>query len=130
MPVSSVATTGSQPTVAADQSLGKQEFLRILLMQLRNQDPLNPINDREFITQMAQLSALEATTNLSGQVERLVASQHEIQVVQLVGHEVEYVDPAGERVRGRVDGVRFDGGAPILVIGDRRVPAGWVDTVF
>src|SRR2546426_11390147 len=93
---------GNNSTAAAPaDSLGKQEFLQLLVMQLRNQDPLNPLDDREFIAQMAQLSTLDATNSLASQVNSLVETQQQIGATQLVGREVEYVDADGKTMRGQ-----------------------------
>ena len=46
-------------------NLGKEEFLKILITQLQHQDPLSPVEDREFIAQLAQFSALEQMQNMS-----------------------------------------------------------------
>lgn len=48
-----------------NSSLGKDEFLKILMTQVQNQDPLNPIDDKEFISQMATFSSLEQMMNLN-----------------------------------------------------------------
>jgi flagellar basal-body rod modification protein FlgD len=112
---STTATTGS------DQ-MGKQEFLRILMMQLKNQDPMNPMQDRDFIAQMAQLSTLEATNGLSSHVQAMVAVQQQTQALQMVGHDVEYTNAEGVATTGKVAGVRVDSLPPMLVIGDKEVP--------
>ncbi|RUS46370.1 flagellar hook capping FlgD N-terminal domain-containing protein [Cohnella sp. AR92] len=52
-------------------TLGKDEFLRILITQLQNQDPMQPMEDKEFISQMAQFSALEQTMNMATQIQAL-----------------------------------------------------------
>lgn len=110
--------------------LGKQEFLKILVTQLRNQDPLNPVEDKEFIGQMAQLSTLEATTNLGTEVKGLVLAQQQMQSMLLVGRTVEFVDESGVSSHGAVSGVRLDTLPPALVIGDREVPITFVQTVL
>ena len=118
---SNSATSSSNSTTPQD-SLGKQEFLRILTLQLRNQDPMNPMQDRDFITQMAQLSTLEATNGLSTQVQAMVAVQQQTQALQMVGKDVEYKDENGATLSGKVSGVRVDSLPPLLVIGDKEVP--------
>lgn len=123
---------GSGPsavTTTASPSLARQDFLQLLVTQLRNQDPLTPMNDREFISQMAQLSALEATTGLATQIEDLLVAQQQTQALSLVGREVEYVGADGETRTGRVREVRFDGGVPILQIDDQPVSLGWIKAV-
>jgi|SRR5690625_619257 len=73
--------------------LGKDEFMKILMTQLQNQDPLNPMDDREFISQMATFSTLEQTMNMANSIDKLVQSQlmsPVIQYSQMVGKEVSY----------------------------------------
>lgn len=53
------------------KELGKEEFLQILVTQLRNQDPMQPLQDKEFIAQMAQFSSLEQMMNVSTQITAL-----------------------------------------------------------
>ena len=64
--------------------LGKDSFLRLLIAQLQNQDPLNPMDDREFIAQMAQFSTLEQMTNLNKTMEGM-ASVGKYDAVNYVG---------------------------------------------
>ena len=49
---------------AVSKELDKEAFLKLLIAQLANQDPMNPMEDREFIAQMAQFSSLEQMANM------------------------------------------------------------------
>ncbi|GAB3794693.1 flagellar hook assembly protein FlgD [Virgibacillus kimchii] len=73
--------------------LGKDEFLQILMVQLQNQDPTNPMEDREFISQMTQFSSLEQMMNMTNSIDTLVQSQMISPVIQyshMIGKEVSY----------------------------------------
>lgn len=65
-----------------DGTLGKDDFLKILIAQLQNQDPTNPMEDKDFIAQMAQFSSLEQTMNLTKAFERFAESQNQSQLIQ------------------------------------------------
>jgi flagellar basal-body rod modification protein FlgD len=114
---------------ALSSNLRGQEFLQLLVTQLRNQDPMNPVNDREFLAQMAQLSSLEATTELATQVRRMVANQEQTGALQLVGRKVQYLD-SGAAGEGTVTGIRLDREEPYLLLGEREVPVSAVQRVL
>ena len=70
--------------------LDKDDFLKILLTQLTHQDPTKPMEDKEFIAQMAQFSSLEQMTNMTkefGKMQNMVAANH---AVSLIGKERKY----------------------------------------
>ncbi|CDO02230.1 flagellar basal body rod modification protein [Oceanobacillus picturae] len=74
-------------------NLGKDEFLKILMAQLQNQDPSNPMDDKQFISQMAQFSSLEQTMNMAKSIDSLVESQMISPVIKyshMIGKEVSY----------------------------------------
>ena len=70
--------------------LGKEEFLKLLITQLQNQDPLNPMDDKEFVAQLAQFSSLEQLTNISEEVKTI--KEHSTQdlagAVGFIGKEI------------------------------------------
>ncbi|MFZ0371309.1 MAG: flagellar hook assembly protein FlgD [Halobacillus sp.] len=84
----------NQPaTGSTNSSLGKEDFLKILMAQIQNQNPLDPMKDKEFISQMTQFSNLEQMTNMSQSMEQFIETQSLpplIQYSSLIGKEVTY----------------------------------------
>lgn len=75
----------------ASSTLGKDDFLQLLMTQLQNQDPSSPMEDTEFIAQMAQFSTLEQMTNMNSTFEKFIAQQQQSQLIsynQFVGKEI------------------------------------------
>ncbi|GGM21420.1 hypothetical protein GCM10011351_04100 [Paraliobacillus quinghaiensis] len=83
----------NKPRGTTNSNLGKDEFMRILMTQLQNQDPLNPMEDKEFVSQMATFSSLEQTMEMNKAINQLVQNQAVSPVIQyshLIGKEVSY----------------------------------------
>ncbi|WP_253805467.1 flagellar hook assembly protein FlgD [Fictibacillus arsenicus] len=109
--------------------LGKDDFLKILITQLQNQDPTSPMQDREFIAQMASFSSLEQMTNMNQTMQQFLTFQTEaslLQQSQMIGKQVTYesetVDEEGEKVleekEGTVKAVLFEKGSVMLEMSD------------
>jgi flagellar basal-body rod modification protein FlgD len=114
----STPSTGA-PTGAAKAlgpSLGKDDFLKLLVGQLKNQDPLNPTSDTDFIGQMAQFSQLEQTTNMATANAEQIAQQTSARAVSLLGRNVTYPGTAGVSTTGVVEKVEWAAGKPRLTV--------------
>lgn len=102
--------------------LGKDDFLKILITQLQNQDPLNPMEDREFISQMATFSSLEQMTNMNQTLTEftsLLKQNSLIQYSELIGKQVHYTDDQGNEQTSIVQSVRFNGSEVLLELQNR-----------
>lgn len=103
-------------------ALGQEDFLRILLQQLAFQDPLKPLENQEFMAQLAQFTSLEQTVELNGRVDSLITQQAATQSLGLLGRTVEARTDSGQIV-GEISTVTFREGEPnfTLVTGDGAV---------
>jgi flagellar basal-body rod modification protein FlgD len=94
--VNSVSNIASANNVSPNKgSLGKDDFLKLMIQQLKNQDPLNPLDGTEYASQLAQFSSLEQLTNLNSSITKsmdinymLTQSINNTMVATLIGKEV------------------------------------------
>lgn len=87
----SASAGASSASSAVSSALGKDDFLELLVVQLQNQDPLNPLDDKEFIAQLAQFSSLEQMSNVASGIEALtetVSRQDSLSAVSYIGKNV------------------------------------------
>lgn len=109
------AISGSAATNLQASSLGMEDFLKILLTQLTYQDPLKPMDNQEFMAQMAQFTSLEQTQQLNNKIETLITNQAALQSVGLIGKTVDVNTPTGA-VTGTVSALSLSGDAPLLTV--------------
>ncbi len=100
----------------AQQSLGKDDFLKLLITQLSNQNPTDPLDDTEFIAQMAQFSQLEQVTNMNANFEKLNDSLTANQAVSTIGKKVEL--GIGDTVTGGIVEAVTYGANPQVKVGN------------
>jgi flagellar basal-body rod modification protein FlgD len=108
MPISGIsgATTASQSAYEVGGQLGKDEFMKLLVTQLRNQDPLNPMDSHEFISQLAQFSSLEQLQNINDKLDDLSAQLSDAS--NLIDHKVEAIGTGVTVEDGVADEIYFD----------------------
>ena len=96
-------------------TLGKDDFLKLLITQLQNQDPTRPLEDKEFIAQMAQFSSLEQMVEMNKTLGNLITDYRVNFSTSLLGKQVEvFDDRSGRSAGGIVDEVNFQGGVPTI----------------
>ncbi|MBX7057465.1 MAG: endoflagellar hook capping protein [Leptospirales bacterium] len=101
------------------KQLGKDDFLKLLITQLSHQDPTQPVQDQQFIAQMAQFSSLEQMQNMSSALNRMAERQgHTLVGRFVVGRDFVH----GEQVSGVAQAFFYDeSGIPFLKVGGRAV---------
>jgi flagellar basal-body rod modification protein FlgD len=111
----------NQTKSTGSSSLGKDDFLKILMTQLQNQDPLNPMQDQDFISQMATFSSLEQMTNLNSSMDNFVKSAEQNQFMQdssMIGKTVTYLDDQDNEMTAVVQSVLFKDGSTSFQLND------------
>jgi flagellar basal-body rod modification protein FlgD len=118
MAVSGIGGSVSAASGAATQNLGvsQLDFLKILATQLSFQDPMKPIDNQEFIAQLAQFTTLEQTRQLGDSLQALLGVQASTQSLGLLGKTVDVSAADGSSATGTVTTVRFNAGQPLLTL--------------
>jgi flagellar basal-body rod modification protein FlgD len=107
---SAAGASGTETTPENPGSiLGQDDFLKLMIAQLQAQDPLQPANTNEYVTELAQFTQVEQTTNLATASELSGA-------VQLIGHSVTYNSADGEQIKGVVQSVQSGTTGPTVTI--------------
>lgn len=120
LPSSLFPTT--QPQQAGSTGLSQEEFFSIMITELTNQDPLEPMDNSEFLSQVTQLQTLETMTNLSEGIEALLLGQQLSSAGALIGKAVSGISADGLAVNGTVDRIVVQGGEVVLGMGDQSMP--------
>lgn len=113
------STNSAVPTrQTADQALGQEDFLQLMLAQLQNQDPMKPMDNNEFLGQMAQFSTVQGITGLQGTVESLAASMTSSQLLDatsLIGRDAMIFSPVITGGDARPATIEVPAGGPLRV---------------
>lgn len=116
MAVDAIGLAGSnENSVPRNASIGQEDFLRILLTQLKFQDPLKPVDNQQFVAQLAQFSALEINRQQSEKIDTLLQINASGQAIGLLGQRVEVRGASGAGV-GEVIAVSFATGEARLSV--------------
>jgi len=119
MPVDAIGSTlGAQDSaLMQNNSIDQEDFIRLFLAQLQFQDPLEPVDNREFLAQLAQFSALEQSRQLSQNTADMLSMNAATQAVALLNRQVD-TSSLGTTKSGTVIAVQFGSEGPELSIRD------------
>ena len=116
MATSMIGGAGSVSSSNALSTLLTQEdFLRVMLTQLRAQDPMKPMDNQQFMAQLASFSSLELSRQMNENIELLLQAQSSSQALGLIGKTVE-VSSSGGNVIGKVTTLSFQDGRPVMTV--------------
>jgi flagellar basal-body rod modification protein FlgD len=114
------AGTGTAAASGTDQ-MDKDMFLKLMVAQLKNQDPMNPTDSSQFLAQTAQFTSLEKLDAVASQTAQALTAQMAFGASGLVGRTVTYTGADGAELTGTVGSVRFTATGPMLGVGDAEV---------
>lgn len=127
IPADYLIQTKTEQVKKAQNEMGKDQFLQLLVKQLQNQDPMSPQENTEFIAQMAQFSALEAMNNMAA---AFTQNQTFAMVGKGVVGMVYDLNGVGSQVIGVVDSAGVENNKPYIMVGDKKVMSENIVQVF
>lgn len=117
-PATTPAASQTTPTPTnSSASLDENEFLQLMVTQLKDQDPLNPTDTSSYLSQLAQFTALEQETNTATNTLQLESANQKTEALSLLGQSVTYTDAQGNSASGVVTSIDLTGSSPTLTIG-------------
>ena len=99
-----------------NDEIQKDQFMKLLVTELKNQNPLDPMKDRDFIAQMAQLTNLEKMEKVRDGMERLITQNSNGSLYSLLGKKVTYLNEYGQQMVGAVNALEFKDNQGYLVV--------------
>ena len=134
MDITATAAPGSNiPIVEADQigfgGLNSETFMRLLITQLQNQDPLEPVGNEELLNQLSMMRNLQANIELGEALKAITTNQQLSTAATYIGREITGVDTAGDGLTGIVDRAFLREGEAFVAVGGREVALGEVTSI-
>jgi len=111
----SISGISSTATNLRANGLNQEDFMKILLTQLTYQDPMKPMDNQQFMAQMAQFTSLEQTQQLNDKISTLISNQAALQSVGLIGRTVD-ISATGGTLTGTVVSLSLAGDSPLITL--------------
>lgn len=119
---SSNASASQAPSADPVGGMGSDAFMQLLLVQLRNQNPLEPMQDKDLMAQITQLNSLQELQKINTGLQTLSKSNQLTEAAGLIGKQVEVETSVGQSQTGLVTGVSLVKGEVLLWLGDKTYP--------
>jgi flagellar basal-body rod modification protein FlgD len=122
-----VDVSNQKQIVETTKELGKDDFLKLMIAQMKYQNPMEPSKDLDFIAQTAQFSSLEQMNNLNSKAAELIYSGKLLYANSLIGKEIRWVDKDENIKSGKVEKVEIIENEPVLAVNNERIK---LDLIF
>lgn len=117
------------PSQVGFNGLNAESFMKLLITQLQNQDPTEPVTNEQLLNQIATMRNLQANVELSDVLKSIVASQQFSSAASFIGKSVTAATPGGEPVTGIVDRVFLRDGKPFVGFGPYEFPVDQIQSI-
>jgi flagellar basal-body rod modification protein FlgD len=128
----STATTSASTTSDPNNpfaSIGQGDFLKLLVAEMQNQDPMQPMDDTQFINQVTQLNSVEQITEMNQNLGQFLGLEQMAQASNLIGKKIEAQASGQSPVSGIVQQVQLQGTTPFLIVNGQQVALSDVQTI-
>lgn len=121
------AGSGSGSGSSALQGMGSEAFMKLLVAQMKYQNPMQPTDGTQYMAQISQYAMVEQLQKVSQGQQEASTYQRAMIASSMIGKQVAGVNDAGQAVSGQVTGVSFQAGKPVLVTTGGQLPIDKVD---
>jgi flagellar basal-body rod modification protein FlgD len=113
--------SATETVTQGGKNMGKDDFMKLMVAQLKYQNPMEPAKDLDFIAQTAQFSSLEQMTNLNAKVIELISSNKQLYANTMIGRQITWADADDVVKSGIVSKVELNDGEPVLLVNNEKV---------
>jgi flagellar basal-body rod modification protein FlgD len=106
----------------AYESLDMESFIKLMITEMQNQDPLNPMDNAQMLDQLSSMQSINSTKKLTTTLDSVLLGQNLANAGSLIGKTINGLTKDGEDVTGKVDQATLVGNVPYLNVGDKSVP--------
>jgi flagellar basal-body rod modification protein FlgD len=127
MAVTTGATSATANTAVLKASKDKfgelkvEDFLKLMIAELQNQDPLDPMDNSKLVEQINQIRSMQSSTQLTTTLDAVALGQNLSSASGMIGKQIKGLSSTGSEVSGRVDRVAVQNGSPLLYVGDAQL---------
>jgi flagellar basal-body rod modification protein FlgD len=116
-PGTTLSTSGTTLSNPSNNNLGQNDFLMLMMDQLKNQDPTSPSDPTQYLSELAGFSSLQQETQIAQSSATAATQQSSSSALGLLGRTVSYTDATGQSQSGTVTKVSFSSAGPSLTVG-------------
>lgn len=114
----STNSTSSTSSTPSSNSVDYNTFLQLLIAEMKNQDPTNPMDTSQYMSQFAQLSTVEQATLTNSKLDSLLSSQALTQADGLIGRNVSFTDTTGAAITGKIASISINSDGSVATLED------------